>query len=103
MLWRIDVEHATAQNGNGTAAGRQSAAVSRRIDAAGQSAHDGVAGMGEAAAKLFSHSETIGRGMPRTDDCDGHCVAWLEFTAHKKHARWVGNVRQKARVALACF
>jgi hypothetical protein len=74
VLRRIDVEHAAAQDGDCSPAGRQRTAMGRRIDAAGHAADDRKPGPGQAGSQPLSLGQTVLRGVPRPDDGDGRGI-----------------------------
>jgi hypothetical protein len=96
----IDVEHAGAEHGDRTAASVNRSAMRRGIDAAGQSAHHGVASPNEAAGEVRGDSLAVGRGMTRADDRHGQGIARLQFAADEEQPRWVVDAGEKSRVAI---
>ena len=70
------------------------------VDAAGQTAHDGVAGAGETGTELFGDLETIGGCMSGADDGHRQRVLRQERAADEEESGRIVDPRQERRVSI---
>ena len=98
VFGRIDVHHAAGQHGDRPSAGRQGAAMGRRVDAAGQPADDGQSRAGQAAGQPFGLPQAILRAVARADDAHGQGVVRPQLAADEQHARRIVNLAEHPRI-----
>ena len=84
VFGRVDVEDAATEDGEGSSAGGEGAAVGSGIDTASQAADDGDAGSCEAPGKAFRLAESVVSCVACADDGNSQAVCGAEAAAEEK-------------------
>jgi len=103
MLGGIEVQHAAAEHGNGTATRLQSSAVGRRINAARQAADDRQAGPRQTAREPLGLPQTITGGVPRAHDRQRQLILRCTVAAPEQNPRRIGYLTQQGRITRVGF
>ena len=89
---------AAAENGEGAESALDRRPVRRRVDATGQPADDGYAGMGQALGELAGRLPPVGRGPPGADDGDGPLVLRDDLPLDVEDGRQVVYLLEAGRI-----
>ena len=101
MPARIDLIGSGAEHGDGLAAAFERASVGGSIDAFGQAAGDGVAGLGESPGEGACVRQSCRGRAARTDDGDLRRPQAGRIAGHEQRRRRIGRIPQQNRKVFA--
>ena len=94
----VEFQKAGAEDGDGATLGGEGALVGSGVDAAGEAADDGEAGVGKLVAEFLGGLDAVMAGLPGTDDPNGVEVARQEIAPDIEQDGWGGDLAQERGV-----